>query len=171
MGDTNALVSVGFAYSGGSGVERNPHKASEWFERAIEHGDLHALVLVGRLYYRELNDIEKGIKRLERAAELRYKESYIELAFLYADKTLEQYAPKKAVDWNWKMLCDGVDIARPGILYRLAQYYWNGEGVEKNSTKIKSMNFRDSIRCLSCHLWDEDNKKLISFKQSSNRVA
>ena len=37
--------------------------------------------------------------------------------------------------------------------------------------QVKAMNFRDSIRCLSCHLWDEDNKKLISFKQFSKRVA
>lgn len=37
--------------------------------------------------------------------------------------------------------------------------------------QVKVLTFRDSLRCFGYHLWDEENKKLISFKQSSKRAA
>lgn len=37
--------------------------------------------------------------------------------------------------------------------------------------QVKELTFRDSLRCFGYNLWDEENEKLISFKQFSERVA
>ncbi|MDQ8184290.1 tetratricopeptide repeat protein [Pelagicoccus sp. SDUM812002] len=139
LGDTGAMVFVAFAYREGTGVEQNPTKAAEWFERAIDHGDLRTLVLVGKLYCRTLGEAEKGLETLHRAAELGFRDADIELAFLYGDRGFKLYDPKKAVEWNWRILYHKTDITRPGALYRLSQYYWNGDGVEKNAEQAKSL--------------------------------
>lgn len=37
--------------------------------------------------------------------------------------------------------------------------------------QVKAVTFRDSLRCFGFHLWDEESKRIISFKQLASRVA
>ena len=60
-GDVSAIITLGYAYMGGSGVSKEPNKAIELFKEAAEKGALMALDQLGR-YYITGNGVEQNVQ-------------------------------------------------------------------------------------------------------------
>lgn len=131
LGCTSGMNSLGFAYRDGTGVSRDPQQAAAWFIKAVEAGDGHSLVYAGGVYARQLAAPSEAIKWYLRAAEAGYKDSFVELAMLYDDRTSPVYDPVEAVKW-FKVVAEQSGGSRPRAMLALARRSRDGIGTAQD---------------------------------------
>ena len=127
LGDASGMVFLGFAYREGRGVVCDDGKAVEWFIKAVEAGDNHSMIHVGRMYSRQLHCPEEAMRWFLRAAEAGQTESHLELAFLYEDRKSPLYDAEQAVRW-YRRVAEANGGSRDRARLALAQFCRNGEG-------------------------------------------
>lgn len=48
LGNTEGMISLGFAYRDGRGVDADPRESANWFIKAVESGNSHSMIHLGR---------------------------------------------------------------------------------------------------------------------------
>ena len=76
------MVWLGFSYREGDGVPCDHAEAVRWFIKAVEAGDAHSMIHVGRMYARYLSSPAQAVGWFLRAAEAGFTESFVERADL-----------------------------------------------------------------------------------------
>lgn len=138
LGDTHAMVSLGFAYRSGQGVDSDFHSAVEWFTRAYEAGDLRASMHAGRTFVDHVDDATLALPWLLRAADAECKESYIYLAMIFDDRKSGHYDPVEAVKWYQTVVSEhGMCVPRATLA--LARHYRDGTGVDRSPETAKGL--------------------------------
>jgi len=90
LGDTQSMVVLGHCYRTGTGVKPSRKAAIQWYEQAVDAGDLSSLYELGQLYgfadpkKRILPDYAKAIEYYEKAVDQGSLEACAELASIYA---------------------------------------------------------------------------------------
>ena len=56
LGNADAMVSVGIAYRGGVGIEKDSEKAIFWFSKAAEMGNADAIICLNEVYHELYGD-------------------------------------------------------------------------------------------------------------------
>lgn len=129
-GDTDAQASLGYLLLNDFEDKRG---ALEWFEKAADKGDPHALVGAARIYM-DRGGYEKALKYLKRAAEQDYSGGQYWLGRFY----LEEYAfdKEKALFYLHKSAEKGEISSVPAMDF-LSKLYENGEVVEADPEKAE----------------------------------
>jgi TPR repeat protein len=125
MGNSSAMVFLGFAYRDGQIVTTDKKSAVAWFIKAYEAGDQHSAVRVGTMYRCMLKIPKDAEHWLLLAAENGYRDSYFELAELYNDRSSELFDPLKAIHWYEKIIQSGGRLS-PLSMFTLAEIYCHG---------------------------------------------
>jgi TPR repeat protein len=101
QGIPEIYYTIGDAYAGGYGIERDPITAEEWYLKAAEFGHSPSMVRLGFLLRKESND-EKRAEELSwyrRAAELGNPSGMTCLGFAYRDGQGVAVNEKIALEW------------------------------------------------------------------------
>lgn len=107
-------------YAQGKDVDRDPHKAVQWFLRLADQGNADAMFMLGSLHDEDLNDPSAAAGWYRRAAEKGYAPAQYNLALLHqaAEGALRDAAQAR----RWYEACIGassdaalVENARRGI--------------------------------------------------------
>ena len=97
-GYDEGIISVGWCYQNGKGVEKNIDTAMEWYLKAYdlhgEHAD-QAAIRIGYLYTYELKDYKNAIEWYQRAIELGNASGASSIGHLYEE--IKDYG--KAIEW------------------------------------------------------------------------
>jgi len=114
-------MSIGKLYYKGEGVTQDYHKAIEWFEKAVELGDVNAEMELGDLYYFKnkfiAQDYEKAFLLYEKAAQKNYAIAQSRLGEMYRDGKYVERNLQKAIEWFEKSVENGDTRAK----YQLQQ--------------------------------------------------
>lgn len=152
-GDPNAQYDLGWTYLLDEGVEKDPQKAVEWFERAGEAGNVDAQVYLG-LMFSCGDDVEQDHSKasvwFKKAAVAGNREAQNYLGWNYenGDGVPQDYL--KAAYWYQQASNQGLAEAQ----YRLGCLYAMGKGMEQNFQKAFEL-FSD--------LAGQGNKEALSF--------
>ena len=140
-GEPRACVSVGNLYRLGKGVERNPHSAIEWYEKAAKKKYWRAMLYLAEMYRtgegvqvdsdRSNEWVVKAVAELTPLAENGLAKAQCGLADCYANGWGVDKSPEVAAKWYGEAY-DGRDWLATG---RLARLYASGEGVPQNLVK------------------------------------
>jgi len=112
-------------------IQRDVGKAVSWFERAIAHGDINSLRVLGSMYIegKEVHqDVEKGVAMMEKAIEQGDHMAAINLTYLYKEGFLVSKNLSKAFDLTFQSATGGKTRA----MIDLGEMYCLGAGVDKN---------------------------------------
>ncbi len=125
-----AMSQIGGMYYLGNGVEQDYVKAAEWYEKAVNQGNISAMTVLGTQYLlgtgTEENKLEAA-KWFQKAADLGYAPAMLWLGRMnYITNNME-----KAVEWYQKAAEQG-DIE---AMNELANMYENGLGVDQDDEK------------------------------------
>ena len=131
LGDSAAMVFLGFAYREGNGVPRNYEDAAYWFTSAYAAGDLQSMVHIGRLHACCTSSPEKALPWLRRAADAGFTDSYWALATLCADVKSPFFSPTEAVHW-YRAIANSCTFSAARALVHLAKMTRDGIGTEQN---------------------------------------
>lgn len=134
---TSAMSFLGFAYRDGKTVDIDYQKSLAWFKRAFDAGDLHASVLIGRLYARHLNDAGEAVRWLRLAAEMGFEESYVDLAMLHGDRRSTAYDSTESARW-YRKVANKAGGSAPRALIALARAARDGQGAEQDRELARS---------------------------------
>jgi TPR repeat protein len=137
LGNASGMIYLGFAYRDGRGVACDYEKAVDWFIEAVEAGDSHSMIHVGRMYSWRLRAPEEALKWFLRAAEAGQTESHLELAFLYQDRKSPVYDAEQAVRW-YKRVAEGTSSSRDRAMLALAHFCRNGEGTPHDHAEARA---------------------------------
>ncbi len=132
----NGLVALGYCYIEGIGIEKNPFKAKECYERAIEIGDLDSAYFNLGAWYETYEKnmenaslyYEKASERNNGAAAFRLANYYLYLAKYQNEKEKTKYFESLA----FKYFKKAVELKVDRAYWFLAECYYVGLGVEKN---------------------------------------
>ena len=145
-GCARALRHIGFCYEDGNGVEEDINKAIEWYDKAIELGDLSAMVTKGAIYYYGKGGIpinyEEAVKWFKRAAESGDDDGMCRLADCYLSGKAVEKNVTKAFEWFSKSAQKDNKFG----LFGLGICYYSGYGVEKNYAKAVSLLKRAALK-------------------------
>lgn len=139
QGYGQARIALGKMYYEGDGVDQNYEEAVKWFSESE--------YWMGKCYllgHGVEQNIKKTIELWESIADGSYS-MYLELAHLYSDGIYMEPNYQKAAYWWTQAASDDREDPTNGVpeaLYELAQYYFEGQGVEK-----------DHQRALDCFKW------------------
>lgn len=125
--DSAGMVWLGFSYREGDGVDRDYQEAVRWFTKAVEAGDAHSMIHVGRMYAHYLSLPREAVEWFLRAARVVLPESFLELARLYENPTLEVYNPSEAHKW-FRVAVEYSEGNSPSALLALARQHISGTG-------------------------------------------
>ena len=153
QGDLHYSNVLGYAYRFGIGTEENIKQAIKVFTPSAEQGNAMSLGHLGEIYFEQgkveeakkftlksaeknnskaqlnlsfIDDTEKSLYWLNRAAENNEISAIMNLAYYYHDKDI-----KKAASYYQK----AADLDDDQAVVELSYLYENGEGVEKNDEK------------------------------------
>ena len=122
-----AQYAIGLMFDNGRGVEKNPQKANEWFQKAAEGGEPGAQLAIGISYVMGIGrekDIEKGIFYLTQSAEQGMVPAAHNLgAVLYEAGDLNQ-----AMEWLLKAAYAGDPVSQ----WNVGGMYRKGKGTKKD---------------------------------------
>lgn len=149
LGDEYAQCRLGYMYSEGMGVEKNPEKGQEWYDQAIlqyqkkaEQGDMYAQYVLAQSYFSGdgvEQDYEKAAEWYEKAADQGHAAAQMVLGVMYEsgvgveekDEDRAQELYHMALEQNEKDALNG--DAKTQFL--LAQLYYEGYTVEQDYEK------------------------------------
>lgn len=137
LGDSSAMVFLGFAYREGKGLPADFDEAARWFSRAYEAGDLRSMMHLGHLHAFKTASPERALPWLRRAAEAGFIDSYWALATLCSDVKSPFFSPAEAVHW-YRAIANSSFFSAPRALVYLAQMTRDGLGTEQNFTLARS---------------------------------
>jgi hypothetical protein len=137
LGNASGMIYLAFSYRDGRGVVCDNEKSVDWFIKAVEAGDSHSMIYVGRMYSCQLRAPEKALKWFLRAAEAGQTESHLELGFLYQDRKSSLYDPGQAVHW-YRRVAEGNGGSRYRAMLALAHCCRNGEGTAHDPAEAKA---------------------------------
>ncbi|MDR2183410.1 MAG: hypothetical protein LBE55_04480 [Clostridiales bacterium] len=60
-GSVDAMISLGYAYAAGLGIDKDVKSAEFWFRRAANRGNLQALYELGKLFFHAYGDYERAL--------------------------------------------------------------------------------------------------------------
>ena len=131
-GCARALRHIGFCYQSGIGEEKDVNKAIECYDKAIDLGDISAMVTKGAIYYygREGMPInyEEAVKWYKKAAEMGDDSGMWRLAVCY----MFGIGIEKNIDVAFKWFEKSARKNNPNGQYGLGLCFYNGSGVEQN---------------------------------------
>ena len=131
LGYPNAMVWLGFAYREGQGVEADHEQAVAWFIKAVEAGDLHATMHVGRMFAQYMDRPADALPWFLKAAQAGRTESHIYLAWLYENPDSPVFSPMDARKW-YERVAQGDSGSAPRALLALAKLHLSGRGLPTN---------------------------------------
>jgi TPR repeat protein len=137
LGFARAMTFMGFAYRDGHGVAEDFPTAAAWFRRAVEAGDSHALVLLGRLLALLMDRHEEGLSILLKAAEAGHRDAFVFLADLYADRHSPVHDPVEALKWYHRVAETGGPGSAARAMLELSNRYRDGIGTPPNRAKAR----------------------------------
>ncbi len=76
-GYAGGMIWLGFAYREGDGVPEDYRESVQWFIKAVEAGDSHSTIHVGRMYACHLSAPAEAVSWFLRAAKAAHAESYL----------------------------------------------------------------------------------------------
>jgi TPR repeat protein len=135
-GNPNSEYHVGifYFYFGGIGVGKNHRLAVKWLRRAVDHGDAHAMHVLGKCYrYGQgtRKSSEKGFGLQLRAAQKGVVEAQFSVGVCLSKGEGVRPDPEQAFRWYLRAAKKGHDDAA----YNLGYFYDTGKGARKNSRK------------------------------------
>lgn len=80
--DTISMTFLGFIYTQGIGVAKNPKKGIDWFQRAINQGNSNAMLKLGD-YYRVEQNWDEAIRLYQQAVKLGNSNAMVNLGAIY----------------------------------------------------------------------------------------
>ena len=110
LGNTDAMYNLGYMYEYGEGVSQDYEEAKKWYEKAHKEG---------------VEDVEKSLDRINKKIEEEQKNNNDKISY-YKDKSIEELE---------ELVKQNDDKA----MNELGRRYSDGEGVEKNLEKAKSL--------------------------------
>lgn len=128
-GDPEAMYQLGCRYKDGDGVEQNPEVASDWWFKAAIKGNNGAAHNLGVYYFFENNDIENGLKWLNKSADEDYNLSLNSLGEIFL---LGLNGVTVDIEKGIAFLTRAAEHGHEGAMFRLSALYHDGEIVEKN---------------------------------------
>lgn len=133
-GDPDACHEVGAMFESGQGVERDPMRASIYYERACNGGAMQACAALGMMHLRGggvTMDRRRAVALLERACDGDEGSACATLGLQYANgRTLEQDLERAA-----ELLGRACDLNDLGGCANLGVLYQQGAGVEADSAR------------------------------------
>lgn len=136
-GDPNAMLFAGFALQSGEGVKADPSEAEGWFLRALQHGEVHALVYLGRVRHRYLRDSIAAKDWFHKAVDAGYDECMVDLAMLHGDRSSPAYDAAESVRW-YRAVANKPGANAHRALIALARAARDGHGMAQDFSLAKS---------------------------------
>lgn len=136
-GDPSAMLFAGFALQDGQGVEANPIHAESWFLRALQHGEVRALVYLGRVRHRYLTDPVVAKGWFHKAVDAGYDECMVDLAMLHGERTSPAYDSAESVRW-YRAVANKPGASAYRALIELARAARDGQGMTQDFSLAKS---------------------------------
>jgi hypothetical protein len=123
---SEAMGDLGFMYSSGQGVEKDPDAAMAWLERGIARNNPIAMRRLGitLLFDKTPKDQRRALDLLNKASELNDAPSLCTLSLIYHEGTLVPLDNKQA----FACMKKAADMDDADALYRLSTYYYAGIG-------------------------------------------
>ncbi len=131
LGYPGAMVWLGFAYREGHGVKADYEQAVAWFIKAVEAGDTHATMHVGRMFAQYMDRPADALPWFHKAADAGRVDSHIYLAWLYGNPDSPVYSPHDSRDW-YERVALSKSLSAPQALLRLAKLHLSGRGLPSN---------------------------------------
>lgn len=132
-----ALVQMGHFYRDGYRVERDIHKALDYYERAARQGELTGLLALGDVYrkgwYGLKRDPDKALRYYQRAAALGSFEAEYRIAWLLVNQSSSHPHQVPAFNLLQELAAEG----HPQALCDLGDLYLEGRLVEKDLNKAR----------------------------------
>jgi TPR repeat protein len=118
LGETYAMLYVGWCYGEGLGVPKSPEEAVRWYRKAAELGNAVAMNNLG-VFYRDGRGVpqssEKALEWFRKAAELGDLESMAEVGRFYMFGLAGRRSDKEALDWYRKAAALGYPPAMNNV--------------------------------------------------------
>jgi len=130
LGDSSAMMMLGYAYRDGESVAVNPQEALSWFSKSFNAGNRRAALQIGRLYFHDLGRPEEGLKWLNRGAEESDVGCQLELAFLNSEPRFGLHNLADAFKW-YQVLA--IDHKEPRAMLALARHYRDGVSIPQDT--------------------------------------
>ena len=151
--NSRALRHIGFLYHDGIGVEQDIKKAIEWYDKAINAGDISAMVTKGAIFYYGISgipiDYEVAVKLYTKAAEKGDDDGMWRLARCYQKGKGVEENPQKAFEW----FKQSADKNNSNGLCDLGVCYHYGYGVEKNYKRAVELYEKAALDNQKGSLW------------------
>ena len=138
-GCADAMVNLGVMYGNGVGVEVNEQKASQYMEKAAEHGS--ALAQYNMFVFLKDSDFQKGVAWLKKAADQGHATALRDLGMMTVTGQGVEPNPALGIEMEKK----AIDYGNTESYYDLGYFYANGVGVEKD-IDLASIYFYKSMK-------------------------
>lgn len=133
-GDAEAINNIGVLYNKGLGVDRDPTKAAEWYQRAAEFGYPNAQFNLANLYYSG-EGVEKNAKQAaywyQQAAERGHLGAQYYLGLMYEDGEGVPQDQMMALKWIVK----AADAGNAAAQYEVGRMLVTGDGLQPDAKK------------------------------------
>jgi len=136
-GEPSAMLFAGFALQAGEGVEANPSEAERWFLHALQHGEIRALVYLGRVRHRYLRDPIAAKDWFQKAVDAGYEECMVDLAMLHGERSSPAYDSAESVRW-YRAVANKPGASAYRALIALARAARDGQGMTQDFSLAKS---------------------------------
>ncbi len=130
-GDLDAMYNVAALYENGKGVDRDLHRAVNWYRDAAQRGFAPAQFRLAQLYHSGLGvkaDPEKALKWYRRAAGQGYPEAQYNIGVAHEMGTLVPPDGGRAAHWYELAAEQGLPTAQ----YNLGRLHFEGKVVPRN---------------------------------------
>jgi len=172
---------LGYCALDGTGMDKSIEIAITYLKRGVEYKGGSCALSLGRIFASQLNDSIASIKWYKKAAELEnktaayYLGSLYEKGFVIESNNNQIYYPNVVKDISQALKFYEIYIKNMGykwsgvptnskLLYKLAHWYYAGEGnIEKNYTK--AFNYFNSA--IECNENSQDSYKLSSEEEGN----
>ncbi len=152
-GCARALRHIGFCYQDGTGVEKDINMAIKWYDKAIDLGDVAAMVTKGAIYYYGKGGIsinyEEAVKWFKKAAESGDDDGMWRLANCFMKGLGVEKDYDKAFLWYEK----SANKDNPNGQLRLGLCYLSGNGVAQNYKEAVELFKRAAAKGQASSLW------------------
>ena len=121
-GDSSAMVSLGYRYEHGYGVQQNMRQAFEWYIKAAEAGDEVGMYDLGCCYKTGTGvpiNMRQAFFWYQKAAELGYVSAQREMGYFYRNGIVVDKDIQTAMDWYSKAAANGDTSAMFSLGYIL----------------------------------------------------
>lgn len=127
LGNSGAMMFLGFAYREGEGIEQDYEQAIFWFLKAAECGDNSGLIRAAAIYDYPLKMPQQALPLLRRAADLGLTESHARLASILERRGTSVSDPIEAALW-YERIAESGRRSAPDAMMALAQLARSGNG-------------------------------------------